>query len=55
MSLTLIIMKGKRQKRNWVIRQTSFPDPILKTKGSAKEKKSSSFRKLKGKLINIET
>lgn len=32
MSLTLIIMKGKKQKRNWVIQQTSYPDPTRKTK-----------------------
>lgn len=36
--MSLIIMKGKRQKRSWVIRQTNYPDPTLKTKGSAKEK-----------------
>lgn len=54
MSLTSIIMKGKRQKRNWVSHQTSCPDPTLKTKEELK-KKNPVLRKLKGKLINVKT
>lgn len=50
MSLTLIIMKGKRKRKREIGLPNNLSRPYIKDKGNAKE--NLVLRKLKGELIN---